>query len=122
MSEVWYYADPHSNQQKGPLSLQDLKGILTKLPGAKDALVRREKFSEWKKAGDVPDLRSLTIAPPPLPNTYSNAQMPTWRIRWWWIPFALLFLGSIGNREGRKMMAWVSGERRSARSLKRLRS
>jgi hypothetical protein len=96
VSDIWYYADPNSNWQKGPLTLHELREYLARLPDAKDALVWREDFSELKKAGDVPDFRAQTIAPPPLPGTASNAQLPTWRIKWWWIVFALLFFGGMG--------------------------
>jgi GYF domain 2 len=114
VSQIWYYADPKTNAQRGPLELQELKDVLAKIPNARDALVWREDFSEWKKAGDVPDSRSQTISPPPLPSASSDAQ-PVWRIRWWWLLFA--FTG--GNRYGYLMMGWVSKQRRNARAMKR---
>jgi GYF domain 2 len=54
VSEIRYYANPQSNAQQGPLELRELKDLLAKLPNARDALVWREDFPEWKKAGDVP--------------------------------------------------------------------
>jgi hypothetical protein len=114
VSEIWYYADPQSNAQQGPLELRELKDLLAKLPNARDALVWREDFPEWKKAGDVPEFRAQTISPPPLPKMSPDAR-PVWRIRWWW----LLFVFTGGNRYGYNMMAWVSKQRRNARALKR---
>ena len=89
MSQLWYYADTNSSGHIGPLTLEKLKSILANLPNASDVLVWREGMAEWQKAGGIPDFREGLIAPPPLPSGFVNDQMPTWRIRWWWLIFAI---------------------------------
>jgi hypothetical protein len=115
--EAWYYVA--SGLRIGPISLQSLKETLVTLPDAENVLVWREGFPDWKIVGDVKELRAMT--PPPVPKTHLASPMPTWRVRWWWYPVALVFFGSIGNREGRKAMAWVTAERQAARMIKRKR-
>jgi Protein of unknown function (DUF2569)/GYF domain 2 len=44
-----------------------MKDALPTLPNAKEVLVWRDGFSNWTRAGDVPELRARTITPPPLP-------------------------------------------------------
>jgi hypothetical protein len=44
-----------------------MKDALPAVPNAKDVLVWRDGFSDWTRAGDVPELRARTIVPPPLP-------------------------------------------------------
>jgi hypothetical protein len=116
MSGAWYYAD--SGLSIGPLSLQRLKETLGTLPDAKNVHVWCEGFPDWKIAGDVKELSAGSSTPPPLPKTHLAAPMPTWRVRWWWYPVALFVFGSIGNREGRKAMAWVTADRRTARQIR----
>jgi hypothetical protein len=114
MGEQWYYAD--REEQRGPVSLQELKVTLAALPDAKQVLVWRESFSDWIRAGEVPELK----APPLLPaGARLSPQMPSWVVKWWWYPVALAFFGSIGSLAGRKAMAWVSGERKKAREIRR---
>jgi hypothetical protein len=113
--EAWYYVA--SGLRTGPISLQSLKETLVTLPDAENVLVWCEGFPDWKTVGDVKELRT----PPPVPKTQLAAPMPTWRVRWWWYPVALVFFGSIGNRYGRKAMAWVTAERQAARMIKRKR-
>jgi hypothetical protein len=117
--EAWYYVD--SGLRMGPISLHDMKETLATLPDAKKVLVWCEGFPDWKIAADVKELRARSLTPPPLPRTHLAAPMPAWRVRWWWYPVALLFFGSIGNREGRKAMAWVTAQRQTARMIKRKR-
>jgi GYF domain 2 len=119
MSEVWFYVD--SERAIGPLTLLELMGTLRKLPNWTDTLVWRAGVPDWKKAGDISELRMRMATPPPVPKTHLAAPMPTWRVRWWWYPVALFFFGSIGNRYGRKAMAWVTAERQAARMIKRKR-
>ena len=65
MSDTWYYAD--QNKQIGPVDIQQLKASLTRLANAKDVLVWHPGFTDWKKAGDVPELTAdiSAAAPPP---------------------------------------------------------
>jgi hypothetical protein len=53
--DVWYYAG-HKGPI-GPLAFSDLKGALALLPNVKDVLVWRDDFPNWKRAGDVPELK-----------------------------------------------------------------
>lgn len=64
MSDTWYYAD--QNKQVGPFDIQQLKASLLRIPNAKDVLVWRSGFPDWKRAGDVPEL-SADMSAPPLP-------------------------------------------------------
>jgi hypothetical protein len=116
--QAWYYVD--TGLRTGPIGLQALKEKLDTLPDANDVLVWCEGFPDWKMAGDVEVLRTRSL-PPLLPGTHLAAPMPTWRVKWWWYPAALLFFGSMGNRYGRKAMAWVTAERQAARMIKRKR-
>jgi GYF domain 2 len=43
----------------GPLSLDELKETLATVPDARNVLVWCEDFRDWKKAGDVPQLKKL---------------------------------------------------------------
>ena len=117
MTEAWYYVD--SGTRKGPISIQSLNETLVTLPDAENVLVWCKGFPDWKIAGDVEALRAMT--PPPVPKTHLASPMPTWRVRWWWYPVALVFFGSIGNRYGYNAMAWVAAERQVARTIKRKR-
>jgi len=110
MSKLWYYADPSSSGHIGPLPPERLQSILANLPHASDAFVWCEGMPEWKRVGEIPALRAPLTAPPPLPKAFENEQMPTWRVRWWWLVFAL---GApvISSRDGRRMMGWTSGQR-----------
>jgi GYF domain 2 len=66
MSEVWFYAE--KGRQVGPLTLNELRQKLAKTPNAKEVLVWGDEFPDWKKAGEVPELRAQTVVPPPLPD------------------------------------------------------
>lgn len=113
--EAWYYVN--TGVRVGPIDLKSLKETLVTLPDAENVLVWCEGFRDWKIAGQVKELRAAT--PPPVPKTHMAAPIPTWRVRWWWYPVALCFFGSIGNRCGRKAMAWVTADRQAARMIKR---
>jgi uncharacterized membrane protein YhaH (DUF805 family) len=63
VSDTWYYAD--QNKQVGPLDIQQLKATLLRLSNARDVLVWRPGFTDWRKAGDVPELSVDASAPPP---------------------------------------------------------
>jgi GYF domain 2 len=63
--DVWYYAN--QGQEVGPFSLCELQGALASRPNPTDVLVWTVGLSDWKKASEVPELRSLPLRPPPLP-------------------------------------------------------
>jgi hypothetical protein len=64
MTDRWYYAD--KNRPVGPLSLRELADVLRKIPDWKDVLVWGEGSSDWRRAGEISDLRYLNTAPPPI--------------------------------------------------------
>jgi len=99
-----------------------MRETLATLPDAKNVLVWCEEFPDWKLAGDVKELRARSLAPQPLPIPHLAEPMPAWRVRWWWYPVALCFFGSIGNRDGRRAMAWLVAERQTARKIRRKRA
>jgi hypothetical protein len=117
MDDVWYYAE--GDKLVGPLSLADLKAVLSRLSNAKSTLVWRDGFSSWVEAENVPDLASYVIKPPPLPTSpLSMPQQVTARFReirkfnelfkkqrpllwwssilvWWFVTFPVLILVDI---------------------------
>lgn len=126
VTDLWYCAD--QNGRIGPLTLQELLETLATLPNAADVLVWCDKFSDWKRAGDVDELRAQFVVPPPLPprvppplpagraapaTNYHNEAAPTWKVKWWWVIVALLFFGSVGSQVGRREMGRASVERRA---------
>jgi hypothetical protein len=53
--EVWYYAD--AEDQVGPLTLDELRGTLATYSNANEVFVWCDRFSDWKQAGEVPELK-----------------------------------------------------------------
>jgi GYF domain 2 len=64
MNNVWYYAQ--GDKSIGPLTLSELKAILSCVSEAKNVLVWRDSFSSWIRAENVPELAACLIKPPPL--------------------------------------------------------
>ena len=73
MSDAWYYA-VHGDRT-GPVTVQQLREALARLPNAGDVLVWRDGFPDWKRVGEVPELRPQGVAPPP-PPTRTPGQSP----------------------------------------------
>ena len=65
VSDTWYFSN--GKDQVGPLGLEALKATLATYDNARDLLVWRQGFAEWKRATDVPELGATPITPPPLP-------------------------------------------------------
>jgi len=65
MSDAWYYA--HGDRSVGPLTIFELKKILSGFAEAQNILVWRKSFPNWVRAEDVPELAAHVIKPPPLP-------------------------------------------------------
>jgi hypothetical protein len=107
LSEIWYYADYQG--QIGPITLEQLKETLPRFSEPENVLVWRNGFTNWLRAGDVPEFRAQTLKPPQPP----TGEMPTWRVKWWWIPIPFISVG-VGSQVGRKVMAWNSAQRRKA--------
>jgi hypothetical protein len=64
MSDIWYYAQGESSI--GPLSLIDLRKVLSLTSDARNVLVWRSDFADWKKAESVEELVAVVIRPPPI--------------------------------------------------------
>jgi hypothetical protein len=65
LSDEWYYTD--QNGQLGPLTFQDLKARIDRLSSLKSSFVWRADFEDWRKAEDLPELRTGGRKPPPPP-------------------------------------------------------
>jgi hypothetical protein len=129
--DVWYCAD--QNRPVGPFTFEDLLAKLIPLSNASNALVWCDRFSGWKRAGDVSEIRPHILAPPPLPDSTvpqllpcavhcsSDHNKPAWRwnFRWWWLiaalPVVVLLSAKIavGNHLGRSELERLSVERRA---------
>jgi hypothetical protein len=98
VSDIWYFADQQG--QVGPLSLQELKDTLANVSDTRDVLVWRDGFSDWKKAGDVPELRAQTIRPPPLPSSFGSATSKSTGIPEHGVPTSTSRVGPVGEPLG----------------------
>lgn len=132
--DVWYCVD--QNRPVGPFTLEALLRKLVSLSNAADALVWCDKFSDWKRAGDVSELRPHILVPPPLPHSVLPQMFPLfvvphssdhdrrpwkWDFQWWWLIAALpvvVLLSvkvAVGNHQGRSELQRLSVERRATR-------
>jgi hypothetical protein len=116
MSEDWYLVD--SERSVGPFDLSELTRRLRKSANWTNTLIWKADFPDWKKAGDVSELKLRLATPPPVPSSRCSDQMPSWRVRWWWYVVALAFFGSIGSSHGFDAMGWESDQRKKLRKLK----
>jgi uncharacterized RDD family membrane protein YckC len=66
MDKVWYYAA--GEESVGPISLAELRAVLSRVSGANSALVWKHGFTDWVRADGVPELAPYLLKPPPLPN------------------------------------------------------
>jgi hypothetical protein len=64
MEKNWHYIN--GDKSFGPVSLPELKSVLSRMPQPKEVLVWREGFADWRFAGDVSEL-AWTVPPPLLP-------------------------------------------------------
>jgi uncharacterized RDD family membrane protein YckC len=65
MDTTWYYAE--GERTVGPLSLADIRAILSRVSNAGRVFVWRNGFATWVEAESVPELAPYVIKPPPLP-------------------------------------------------------
>jgi hypothetical protein len=82
VSDVWYYAE--RGKTFGPLPLRDLQQAIAGQSNPDDVLVWTVGFADWKRAGDLLELRSLVLRPPPVPASLANAldvRRPASRLR-----------------------------------------
>ena len=63
-ADVWYCAD--QDRPVGPLTFEGLLEKLVTLSNSADALVWCSKFSGWKRAADVSELKAHVLVPPAL--------------------------------------------------------
>jgi uncharacterized RDD family membrane protein YckC len=70
VERTWYYAD--GDKTVGPLTLADLRAILSRTPRAGSVLVWREGLEDWAIAESVPELAAHLVKPPPLPPVRST--------------------------------------------------
>jgi GYF domain 2 len=61
MSDTWHYAD--GDRQSGPVSREQLRIFLQSPRGGENALVWRQGLSEWRPAGELPELSSFFDPP-----------------------------------------------------------
>jgi hypothetical protein len=126
--DVWYCAD--QNRPVGPLTFEGLLKKLRTLSNSADALVWCSKFSDWKRAADVSELKAHVLVPPPLPlprgvgpGRDRDGGLWKWNFRWWWLVAALpvVVLLSVkvvvGNHVGHSEMERLSAERRANRRV-----
>jgi hypothetical protein len=77
-----------------------LKDTLANVSDTRDVLVWRDGFSDWKKAGDVPELRAQTIRPPPLPSSFGSATSKSTGIPEHGVPTSTSRVGPVGEPLG----------------------
>jgi hypothetical protein len=107
MSDFWYYVD--RSGRVGPLTRQELKATLATIQKSADVLVWCQRFPNWKRAGDVPELGAKNVASPSntwraVQETRQEKRQSTRRSGWWMIIAAVPFLRSAGASVGRKLM------------------
>ena len=76
MSANWFYSADGS-RQAGPVTKDEIEGLLTRGELGDDALVWTEAMTDWKRAADVAELHwSRPATPPALPTTTPAATPP----------------------------------------------
>lgn len=65
MSNTWYFAN--KDQSVGPFSLAELEALLRQVPSWEGLMVWSKGFSQWQRAGSVPEILALFDTPPPIP-------------------------------------------------------
>jgi hypothetical protein len=130
VTDKWYCAD--QNVRAGPFTLRELGKRLVTQPNAAEALVWCNKFSDWKRAGDVGELKAYVIVPSPLsshsprvrevsPTNDRTKWLWEWKFQWWWVIVALPVVALVsvkivvGNNDGRSEIDRLSRERRAMR-------
>jgi GYF domain 2 len=67
MNDTWYFAN--KDQSVGPFKLAELEALLRQVPSWEGLMVWGKGFSQWQKAGSVPEILALFDTPPPIPTT-----------------------------------------------------
>jgi GYF domain 2 len=121
IAETWYYVSGEGGHV-GPLDRQQLKQTLATMEDHADVLVWCDKFSDWKRLRDVPELSQDTAAlsvlhtPTPLETKAKNLflQKPKW---WLFTLNSLLSLAT--SRRAREEMRRPSAVRLIEKEVKR---
>lgn len=128
---MWYYLE--GNEKKGPLSEEELKGLILKKAISNQTNVWKEGMNSWKKASECDELND---SPPPLPpaipkpptmnqnfqqSSIHNQEPSLWNTNaasLWSLLFSPIFGGiivfknwqSLGNEKKAKVsLGWVMG-------------
>jgi hypothetical protein len=88
VSDTWYYFD--SGERVGPLTLHELADDVAILSDAENVFVWHEGFADWKRAGDIPELRALLVHPRLLNTDLKTLVFPYWKIT---LPGILVLIG-----------------------------
>jgi hypothetical protein len=64
MTDFWYYAE--GNESRGPVTFDRLIEILSQVRDAREILLWRDGFEDWKPTHEVPEIGRLVLRPPPL--------------------------------------------------------
>lgn len=73
-NDIWYYAE--GEKPIGPIGFEHLGSLLSHVSDPSCVLVWCPDFDDWKKAKDVPELRSIITKPPPI-RLHNNALSST---------------------------------------------
>jgi hypothetical protein len=65
MNDSWYFAN--KDQSVGPFKLAELEALLRQVPSWEGLMVWGKGFSQWQKAGSVPEILALFETSPPIP-------------------------------------------------------
>ena len=122
ISDVWYYANQDGHV--GPFSCQQLKKTLSTMSNSADVLVWCDKFPDWKRARDVPELWAgrAPSSPSSIPDMLLKFQRKSLFLRkpkGWLSILALPLLGFATNRIGREEMGRLSRDRGISKEIAR---
>jgi hypothetical protein len=78
MATKWYWANREGGERNGPVSRENLKGLVQSGKIGPEDLVWRNGFSDWKAAGKTEELKGLFSGPPPLPDEPTNGGEDQW--------------------------------------------
>lgn len=72
MSDGWFYAE--GEKPIGPISLEELKRLLSKTKDWRKKLVWNANFNDWREAGSIQEIN--IVEPPPIPKPEINIVEP----------------------------------------------
>ena len=119
-AETWYYVSEGGHV--GPLDRQQLTQTLATMEDRADVLVWCDKFSDWKRLRDVPELSQDTAAlstlhtPAPLETKAKNLFLQ--KPKWWLFTLSSLLTSATGRR-AREELRRLSADRLIEKEVKR---